>query len=450
MLKVSLALYIPRLTMLVSPTSNDVVNVKLQTEGTGAPSAHAQVNVQRNPDNWRNSGVEGLAEFDLGPLAAYSALLPELQFHEGQLSGQATIRGLLGAPAVTGAITLKDGELEIVETGVRLKAVQAVVKTNAQWDTQSALISFAATGTSGHGTFSLEGEAHPSMDDDELWSGVSGSLHLTGDHVRIADTDSAQLTASPYLWLNMDADGLSLTGRMDVDRARIHIREQPINAVRTSPDQKIVGDVKGRPSETGLRQSLDATDVRVRLGDDTQFKGFGLDTPLTGALRLKQRSGRITANGSIRTKTGGRYSAWGQTLDIREGRLFWSDTPLTRPALDVEASRSPTSEVTVGLMARGPLANPRIELFSNPAMGQSDQLSWLLFGRPMQPAASAGETSLVNQAAATIGIGADNLLARRYGDRLPVNIGIEVPAGQTQESAALVVGRHVTPELYVS
>jgi translocation and assembly module TamB len=112
--------------------------------------------------------------------------------------------------------------------------------------------------------------------------------------------------------------------------------------------------------------------------------------------------------------------------------------------------RRPNEEILVGVKVRGQLQQPDFKLFSEPAsLTQSEQLSWLVLGRGLGEA-SAAESSLVTRAALALGAKGGNFLARNIGDRIGVDdIGIE-SGGADAASAAFVVGKYLTPKLYVS
>ena len=58
---------------------------------------------------------------------------------------------------------------------------------------------------------------------------------------------------------------------------------------------------------------------------------------------------------------------------------------------------------------------------------------------------------MLSRAALTLGITGGNYLTEQFGSRLGVDkIGIETPAGATNEQAALVVGKYLSPKLFVS
>ena len=90
------------------------------------------------------------------------------------------------------------------------------------------------------------------------------------------------------------------------------------------------------------------------------------------------------------------YEAYGQKLEIEKGEISFIG-PLDNPRLDVLAVR-PNTDVRVGVTLGGSAQNPRIKLYSEPEMAETDKLSWLLLGRGPDGLGRA-DTALLQRAA---------------------------------------------------
>jgi len=104
--------------------------------------------------------------------------------------------------------------------------------------------------------------------------------------------------------------------------------------------------------------------------------------------------------------------------------------------------------VTTGIKVKGRLQQPQLELFSNPAMGQTDTLSYLLLGRPVE-SASGEEGEMMAKAALALGLAGGDQLARSIGDQFGLD-EMRVESSDSGDQASLVVGRYLSPRLYVS
>ncbi|MEW8383303.1 MAG: translocation/assembly module TamB domain-containing protein, partial [Candidatus Thiodiazotropha taylori] len=137
----------------------------------------------------------------------------------------------------------------------------------------------------------------------------------------------------------------------------------------------------------------------------------------------------------------GVYKAYGQDLKIERGYALFADSPVDNPGINIRAVRE-VDDVVAGLRVSGTLKSPKLDLFSTPAMSESDVLSYILTGRP--PGESSGQVGL---AAALKASGASDLaaeLGRRFGLE-----EFRLDTGSSLEEASFVAGTYLSPRLYV-
>ncbi|MCI5224811.1 MAG: hypothetical protein D3924_19625, partial [Candidatus Electrothrix sp. AR4] len=67
-------------------------------------------------------------------------------------------------------------------------------------------------------------------------------------------------------------------------------------------------------------------------------------------------------------------------LELSQGRIFYQGGPIDDPGLDIQASRT-IDDVKVGLRLTGSANNMEVVPFSDPAMDESELLSYLLTGQ---------------------------------------------------------------------
>jgi translocation and assembly module TamB len=151
----------------------------------------------------------------------------------------------------------------------------------------------------------------------------------------------------------------------------------------------------------------------------------------------------MTAAGTL--DVAGRYTAYGQKLTITRGELTWSNSEIANPLLDIRAERE-VGDVTAGIQVSGRASAPQAQVYSNPAMGDSEALAYLALGRPLATA-SASEGRQLDAASAALSAGG-SLLASQLGAR----IGLD-EAGVVQSRAlggsVFGVGKYLSPKLYV-
>jgi translocation and assembly module TamB len=187
--------------------------------------------------------------------------------------------------------------------------------------------------------------------------------------------------------------------------------------------------------------------VRITLGDDVSFQGRGFTASLAGNLLAIEEPDRPTAGSGELIIVDGRYRAYGQDLRIDPGRVIFGGGPIDNPGLDVRAYRTVSDSIIAGLLIRGTLRSPEVMLFSEPAMAESDALSYLVLGRPLGET-TFSEKDLVTRAATSSGLRGGNFLARRIAATF--GLEAEIEAGRTFREASLVAGKYLSPRLYVA
>jgi translocation and assembly module TamB len=151
-------------------------------------------------------------------------------------------------------------------------------------------------------------------------------------------------------------------------------------------------------SKKGWRTKLD---LQIDMGQRFLFVGRGLNTALSGTLRLRSTdSSPIHASGSI-TTNGGQYEGYGQQLEIERGILNFQGAP-GNPSLNIRALRKGLA-VEAGVDVTGTVANPVVRLVSEPNVPDSEKISWLVLGRESEQIGSADASLLLSAAGAIFG-----------------------------------------------
>jgi translocation and assembly module TamB len=384
-------------------------------------------------------GSVALALDDLGFLGLLS---PELDSASGALDGRFQLSGTVGEPRPEGQLSLSDGSLELAAPGLTIRdiAVRVASRDGSSFD-------FTGQARSGDGRLTLDGDAALEGEQTRL------NLAITGENFEVANTVNARARVSPDLRVSMNDAGVSIRGEVRVPGAEITPRELPQSVVSASSDEVIVSD-EAEDGVAAAQRELDAR-VRVVLGDAVTVDGFGLKGRLTGALTVIQSPGQPTLGSGELSIVGGEYRAYGQGLVIDTGKILFAGGPIDEPGLNIRASRRPAEGIVVGVSVRGPLQEPEFNVFSEPGMTQSEQLSWLVLGRPLD-GASEGESNMIAQAALALGLKGGDFLAERLGGGLGVDtVGIETGSGEAGAAsdvnqAAFVIGKYLSPDLFVS
>ena len=165
---------------------------------------------------------------------------------------------------------------------------------------------------------------------------------------------------------------------------------------------------------------------------------MGLDGRVTGLLTVSERPGRATTGqGQLARRR--HLQAYGQNLQIQHGQLLFASTPIDNPGLNIRAVRKLNPNATidegqeVGLLVTGTAQRPILTVFSNPAMEQSDALSYLITGKPLSEV-KGGEGDMVSAAAQALGSAARRPAGQAH--RLPGSASTTSASPATRRSAA--------------
>ncbi len=404
----------------------------LHINDTGRVDAEAIA--KPRPPSWQDAGLRGSLRVDIPNLQTIALIAPEIEQLKGHLAGEIQASGSLGKPLFGGRMALDKGRLELRDYGIALSPLTASITA-----APNGLLDLNMQAVSGGGELRAQGQIKPDFKQPALNMTVKGQRFLA------SRTDEATLYVSPDLKLSLLGQQLELTGQLDIPEALLQPGTQRSSVQGVSADQVMVTDQQVAAREP--RWKLLAR-IRLILGDKVRFSGLGIETRLTGQLDIRENPGRpTTANGEIRLIDGA-YEVYGQKLDIDTGRLIFANAPVTEPALDLQASRVPRPQIKVGVKVRGLLDAPTVTLFSNPSMRQAEQLSYLILGRPLE--GNEGNPTLAS-AALALGLKRGDKYIKGLSETFNVDeIGIETTPGQSAEQASLVVGKYLSPRLYVS
>jgi translocation and assembly module TamB len=363
-------------------------------------------------------------------LGDFAAIDPQIKALGGRLDGEVALGGRLQAPRLEGELDLRDGLLrhELLPDPLE--------ELNLTLNLAGPTARFSGTLVTGAGRGSVAGRvdwADPADWRAELQTDLEGLV--------LRPFADSRLAFSPELDLRLQPGLAEIDGTVRVPNADIVLEELPRGAVSVSRDAVVVGREQ---SDEGWRWRAD---LDIRLGDDVRLSGYGAEIRLGGELAVIGDSDNpLTGRGEILIEEG-RYRAYGQRLQVQDGSLLFRG-PLDNPDIRLQAIREQTEDnVTVGIRARGPVRNPRTEIFSLPAMPQQDAMHYLLTGRG--PGGAGVDTrQAVNDA--LIGLGAAQ--ATRGLGEAASELGIEdfrVSTGSGDAGTEVQLSGYLTPDLFI-
>ena len=415
------------------------VTAQLNLDAGAQGSIKGQLHATRDGRAWRELPVNGSIALQTAQLGFVPLYVPQVDRAAGRLVANLDIAGTIGAPLLSGALSLTDGELDLYQINMAMR--QAGFKATLQ----SNRLDFDGSAQFGGGHATVRGGL-------EWREGAPhGELTLSGTQLRVADVPEAQIDASPNLTFHIDGNRIGVTGEVRIPRARIAPADLT-HAVLASSDEVIVSSANPAPTDHYEVTS----DVTMTLGDDVSVEGLGLKARLSGSITEHVTSDdQVThANGEFNVAQGD-YTAYGRKLEIERGRLIFTGGPIGDPGVDVRAVKhfdDPTAGATLaGINVRGTLRQPQLSFFSEPSLPQQQIVALLLAGGGLV----GGQTAGVAGTNATRGATNNELLgqgAAILGQQLGSHVGITDVGVESNiyNETSLVLGRYLSPRLYVS
>jgi len=371
------------------------------------------------------------ARLSIHDLGLIEALIPEIQNLQGEAALKLFADGTLGQPRLSGQANLLNGGFLIPRIGLSIEQVSLKAKSDS-----FEKLHFQLNAHSGDGNFVLQGQT--TLDRQAGWP---TEMSIKGKEFEVSRIPEARMLVSPDLQIKLQKHTIDIKGDVHIPYAKLQPKDLT-TAARVSEDVVILGS-----EQTADENWLIFTQVRLTLGERVNFYGFGFEGRFAGSLLLEDEPGQLTkATGDISIPEG-RYRAYGQRLDVEDGRLLYTGGPISNPGLDLRAVRH-INEVTAGLNVKGSLNQPQIELFSIPTLGQTDALSYLILGRPIENA-SGEEGSMMAKATLALGLSGGNRLVRSLAEQFGLD-EMRVESSEGNAQASLVMGRYLSPKLYVS
>lgn len=375
---------------------------------------------------------------DVGPVLAVFAPGPAKS--SGSLNAHITPNGTAGDFRLIGSAALERGRFDLPD-GQRLRDVEVSMVSDGQGS-----VSMEGGATSGGGRVTLTARSARS---EQGW--IDGTFSAKGKRFQLIDQPDAQVFISPDLEVRLAERKAEITGQIDVPFARIETTQVPSSAASPSRDVVFVEDTLSTQATVQVH-----TQVRVVLGDSVTFDGFGLRGHLAGSLDVEDKRGHPTRGTGEIQIVNGKYRAFGSELTIDPGRFVFGGGPIDNPGLDVRAYRGLTSQQNVmtgsgeivGVNLRGTLRRPELSVFSNPAMSESEIMSYLAFGRPLSTG-SSGEQSALAGAASLLAMQRGTEIAGGLGKRFALDEAY-LETGSKAKETAFVAGKYLSPKLYVS
>lgn len=370
-----------------------------------------------------------------------AALFPQaVRTSRGKMQWDLTAQGTWVKPVLGGTLELSEAGADLPALGLRLQDISLQGTFSENRIRIDSLVLHSGPGT-------LNGKATFRLSDWKI-TGMEG--RLTGKNFQFVNRPDFQALGSPDLNFRGAPDQLQMGGRIEIPEALI-TGGSGHDIKKTSPDVVILNVPQTRT--TGRAFPIQGEIILV-LGEKVRMKVDDLNTLLKGTLRVAfKNSIDLRAEGEFRADQG-YYLVQGSRLEITRGRLIFKGPP-DNPDLDMLALRTIrgsqrledyVDEVKAGVVVTGTVRTPLVRLYSQPAMTESDILSYILFGKPMGRGTDRTDLAILGKAARTLlGNKTENsLLSRLDLDTLDIQ-----SSGGDVSRSIVTVGKYLDPRLYL-
>ena len=451
-------------------TQGEDLSLKWQWDSARAGKVQAQWASRLTPgphtrmQDWlpqRSAPLTAQIRANMSDIGVWSSLAPPGWRVHGRLGLDATVSGTLGKPDWHGDLQADALELRSVVDGLAFGngTLRATLGGDRMEITRLSLE--GAGGAATGGTLQLTGSA--------LWPATTGTakspppsltLQATAQRLRVSARADRRLTLSGQATAHLTQGLLTLRGALKADQAQFTLPDETAPALGSDVVVRL-NRVAPTATTSNVAMKTDLL-VQVDLGPRFELQGQGLQTRLSGGLTVSSppRTNSFQVLGEVRA-VNGTYRAYGQPLRIEDGVLRFSG-PYDDPSLDVLALRgkaNPTSSSTddqqVGVRITGSARAPRVALYANPDLPDSEKLAWLVLGRPATGVGA--EAAVLQQAALALltdknGRGMDASLASALGlDDLSLRGGTTLNSdGTTTQTTAISLGKRLSNKVYVA
>lgn len=373
--------------------------------------------------------IELTATVDSLPLAMVLGPIEGIEEVEGAVHGQVRVGGSSARPEPQGELALEGAGISVPALGLRPRGIRLDLRVREDLRVEVEGEASAGGRAAISGSVDLVELTNPgfdlrfgltgfqAVDRRDLTAAIGGELTLAGSFREpliggVANFEGGELFLAEFA-RGVAAVDLSNPLLLDVVDTTVVAGGGSAELVRSPFLENLRVDVA-----LSLEQ-----DFWIRSLDNAQ----GMDVELAGELGLSfDRPGReFRLAGSLEAVRGS-YTQFGRIFDVETGTLDFVGTPGIDPSLSIQAVHRFRREVgePLNVLANvgGTLQAPVVTLSSDaqPPIGESDLISYMLFGRPSYLLAS-GEVDVVNEATA----GVSSALLSQLGTTLSRSLGVD-------------------------
>ncbi|MBS2097234.1 translocation/assembly module TamB domain-containing protein [Carboxylicivirga linearis] len=384
---------------------------------------------------------------------------------QGRIEANIQAKGSYNKPLFYGDFSLIDGGYSNPSIGIDYRNAQIALNFDSN---QVAIDTFIVKRDKGYLTITGEASFDTSF--------VSGHIHSSTleadakDFYVIKHRDYSALIDAKSFYQDIN-DTAKFGGQIKVLRSEFYLpafteteenntaREVPLLVQATSSVDSVTNSTrqiklkKKDEEESSLFIKNLQGRLELEIPRNTWLRSEDMSIEIWGDLEIEKSNPYFELYGEVGINRG-HYILYGKKLVINEGQLTFQGGEKIDPILDFQATytyRGPDKEKrNLKLLVSEKLSEPSIAFtLDGVSIPEGDAVSILIFGKTMDELSYSGQNGIAGS------IGTDMLakavtsqLSKTLGTRFNLDM-IEVTATENWQSAAFVVGKYVTNDLFV-
>ena len=307
--------------------------------------------ILQNPNNQLNIVLKDIktieAQINFQDITPIMTFIPNITRLKGKLQG---FIHLDHQSKLKTNLALKDITMSLPEYGIKIKPLNINFTAN---DTQTVFINGKGIMRQGPGEFTLKGHLEP------FSKNIPNILEISGDNIECINIPGYHLIASLKLKLVLllQQSALQITGNIIIPNGSINLDQQKSTSIVKSKDIVFI-EQTGNSAKNNFRI---LPNIDLRIESKTKLLGKGLDTTISGKLKIYTENDIVLGDGRVSIKQG-TYKLSGQEFIIEKGRfIYLPGTLIANPSLDIKILPKNKQQQDQYLYIEGTLNDPVIK-----------------------------------------------------------------------------------------
>ncbi len=387
----------------------------------------------------RDAPATANVRLDSLPLDLASRFTDVVSQIEGYARGEASLRGTLKEPELTGELNVALGRGRINPLGVTFSDITGTIRMQGDTVLLDSLTARSRGVIALRGGIGITEIAEPSFD-----------LRLTADNARVLDNETGRADADADIRIEGPYRAVAVDGTARIREGVFYIPEASTATAITASDPAVFAVVDATnesqmelvPEESALLENL-RMNLRLSVDRNTWVRSQEANVEIysDGNLRIAidQRRQALSLDGVVNTDRG-EYEFLSKRFQIKRGTATFIGTeeidPLLQLTGEVEVKQASQQALAVRVNIGGTMLNPRVTLESDaqPPISQSDLLSYLAFGNESGSLLQFGGSSVAGFSAGGGLVGTSAALATRQLASVALGVAVNELEGEASRS----------------